>query len=304
MDDSNEEYSNALMAELGNEPETPSEDVQDTSADEPIDNSSEVGETPQEASDEDENQEAIQSGVEDESETPQEPETPQFATKQDVKDAMTEYNQAQTAKIDQVNSLRDEIIQKYYPDGIDQTLRASDGTEIKTAQDIVDMGLTKANGEEFTYEEAAQWIMDQRQSISRNLDEIKDNAVLIAETNQTLLDGMDRIRAEYGDLLATIPEINKQVSDMYLKTLTVDQERGIVTNAPVDIVEYYRSALAPYKQLNDEISRRKEVEAELEKRKAVIGRDDRQGLSQRGTSKSKSNTGDPFVDAFIDELGE
>lgn len=298
MDDSNDEYSSALMEELGNDADTSSEATEDTSTDEAVDTSSEGDETPQEASGEDENQDAIQSKVEDE------PETPQFATKQDVKDAMAEYNQAQTAKIDQVNSLRDEIIQKYYPDGIDQTLRASDGTEIKTAQDIVDMGLTKANGEEFTYEEAAQWIMDQRQSISRNLDEIKDNAVLIAETNQNLLDGMDIIRAEYGDLLATIPEINKQVSDMYLKTLTIDQEKGIVTNAPVDIVEYYRSALAPYKQLNDEISRRKEVEAELEKRKAVIGRDDRQGLSQRGTSKSKSNTGDPFVDAFIDELGE
>lgn len=304
MDDSSEEYSNALMAELGNEPEAPSEDAQDTSADETTDTSSDGGETPQEASGEDENQDGTSNEAEDEPEAPKEPETPQFATKQDIKDAMAEYNQAQTAKIDHVNNLRDEIIQKYYPDGIDQTLRASDGTEIKTAQDIVDMGLTKANGEEFTYEEAAQWIMDQRQSISRNLDEIRDNAALIAETNQSLLDGMDRVRAEYGDLLATIPEINRQVSDMYLKTLIIDQERGIVTNAPVDIVEYYRSALAPYKQLNDEISRRKEVEAELEKRKAVIGRDDRQGLSQRGTSKSKSNTGDPFVDAFIDELGE
>ena len=150
----------------------------------------------------------------------------------------------------------------------------------------------------------AQWIMDQRQSISRNLDEIRDNAMMIAETNQSLLDGMDRVRAEYGDLLATIPEINQQVTNAYLKTLTIDQERGVVTNAPVDMVDFYRMALAPYKQLSSEISRRKEVEAELEKRKAVIGRDDRQGLKQRGTSKSKSNTGDPFVDAFIDELGE
>lgn len=298
MDDSNEEYSNALMAELGNEPETPSEDVQDTGADEMIDSSSEGDETPQGASGEDENQDGTSNEAEDEAETPQ------FATKQDVKDAMAEYNQSQTAKINEVSNLRDEIIQKYYPDGIDQTLRASDGTEIKTAQDIVDMGLTKANGEEFTYEEAAQWIMDQRQSISRNLDEIRDNAMMIAETNQSLLDSMDRVRAEYGDLLATIPEINQQVTNAYLKTLTIDQERGVVTNAPVDMVDFYRMALAPYKQLSEEISRRKEVEAELEKRKAVIGRDDRQGLSQRGTSKSKSNTGDPFVDAFIDELGE
>ena len=304
MDDSNEEYSNALMAELGNEPETPSEDAQDTSADETVDNLSEGDKTPQGASGEGENQDGTSNEVEDEPETPKEPETPQFATKQDIKDAMAEYNQAQTARINEVSNLRDEIIQKYYPDGIDQTLRASDGTEIKTAQDIVDMGLTKANGEEFTYEEAAQWIMDQRQSISRNLDEIRDNAMMIAETNQSLLDGMDRVRAEYGDLLATIPEINQQVTNAYLKTLTIDQERGVVVNAPVDMVDFYRMALAPYKQLSEEIGRRKEVEAELEKRKAVIGRDDRQGLSQRGTSKSKSNTGDPFVDAFIDELGE
>ena len=304
MDDSNEEYSNALMAELGNEPETPSEDAQHTSTDETVDNSSEGDKTPHGASGEDENHDDTSNEVEDEPETPKEPETPQFATKQDIKDAMAEYNQAQTAKINEVSNLRDEIIQKYYPDGIDQTLRASDGTEIKTAQDIVDMGLTKANGEEFTYEEAAQWIMDQRQSISRNLDEIRDNAMMIAETNQSLLDGMDRVRAEYGDLLATIPEINQQVTNAYLKTLTIDQERGVVINAPVDMVDFYRMALAPYKQLSEEISRRKEVEAELEKRKAVIGRDDRQGLSQRGTSKSKSNIGDPFVDAFIDELGE
>ena len=304
MDDSNDEYSSALMEELGNDADTSSEATEDTSTEETVDTSSDGDETQQGASGEDENQDDIQSKANDEVETAQEPETPHYATKQDIKDAMAEYNQAQTDRINEVSTLRDEIIQKYYPDGIDQTLRASDGTEIKTAQDIVDMGLTKANGEEFTYEEAAQWIMDQRQSISRNLDEIRDSAMAVAETNQNLLDSMDRVRAEYGDLLAAIPEINAQVTNAYLKTLTIDQERGVVTNAPVDMVEFYRMALAPYKQLSSEIGRRKEVEAELEKRKAVIGRDDRQGLKQRGTSKSKSNTGDPLVDAFIDELGE
>ena len=239
------------------------------------------------ASDEGENQDAIQSETTDE---PQAPEQPHYATKQDVLDAMAEYNQAQSSRIDRVNNLSNEIIQKYYPNGIDQTLRTTDGTEIKTAQDIVDLGLTKPNGEEYTYEEAAQWIMDQRQQISRNLDEIRDSAMAVAETNQSLLNSMDRVRAEYGDLLAVVPEINAQVTNAYLKTLTIDQERGIVTNAPVDMVEFYRMALAPYKQLAGEIGRRKEIEAELEKRKAVIGRDDRQGLKQRGTSNSKNLT--------------
>ena len=113
MDDSNDEYSSALMEELGNDADTSSEATEDTSTDEAVDTSSEGDGTPQEASGEVENQDTIQNKVEDDPETPQEPETPQFATKQDVKDAMAEYNQAQTAKIDQVNSLRDEIIHKY-----------------------------------------------------------------------------------------------------------------------------------------------------------------------------------------------
>lgn len=300
MDSDNDEYSNALMEELGNEPETPPEEPETTEVEQTTDETSDTSETPQGASDEGENQDAIQSEATDE---PQAPEQPHYATKQDVLDAMAEYNQAQSSRIDEVNNLSNEIIQKYYPNGIDQTLRTTDGTEIKTAQDIVDLGLTKPNGEEYTYEEAAQWIMDQRQQISRNLDEIRDSAMAVAETNQSLLNSMDRVRAEYGDLLAVVPEINAQVTNAYLKTLTIDQERGIVTNAPVDMVEFYRMALAPYKQLAGEIGRRKEIEAELEKRKAVIGRDDRQGLKQRGTSNSKSNTGDKFVDAFIDELG-
>lgn len=300
MDSDNDEYSNALMEELGNEPETPPEEPETPEVEQTTDETSDTSETPQGASDEGENQDAIQSEATDE---PQAPEQPHYATKQDVLDAMAEYNQAQSSRIDEVNNLSNEIIQKYYPNGIDQTLRTTDGTEIKTAQDIVDLGLTKPNGEEYTYEEAAQWIMDQRQQISRNLDEIRDSAMAVAETNQSLLNSMDRVRAEYGDLLAVVPEINAQVTNAYLKTLTIDQERGIVTNAPVDMVEFYRMALAPYKQLAGEIGRRKEIEAELEKRKAVIGRDDRQGLKQRGTSNSKSNTGDKFVDAFIDELG-
>ena len=68
MDDSNDENINALPEELGNGPEIPSEGAEDTSADEPIDTSSEDDKTPQEASGEDENQDAIQSKVEDEPE--------------------------------------------------------------------------------------------------------------------------------------------------------------------------------------------------------------------------------------------
>ena len=89
----------------------------------------------------------------------------------------------------------------------------------------------------------------------------------------------------------------------YLKTLTIEPRARDSYERPVDMVEFYRMALAPYKQLAGEIGRRKEIEAELEKRKAVIGRDDRQGLkTTRHESIVKANTGDKFVDAFIDEV--
>ena len=66
MDDSSEEYSSALMEELGNDADTSSEATEDTSTDEAVDTSSEGDGTPQEASGEVENQDAIQSKVEDE----------------------------------------------------------------------------------------------------------------------------------------------------------------------------------------------------------------------------------------------
>lgn len=135
MDDSSEEYSNALMAELGNEPEAPSEDAQDTSADETTDTSSDGGETPQEASGEDENQDGTSNEAEDE------PETPQFATKQDIKDAMAEYNQAQTAKIDHVNNLRSLITLKI----------ASNVSILSSSTELTSTGAVSSNGEEDTY---------------------------------------------------------------------------------------------------------------------------------------------------------
>lgn len=287
----------ALVNELDGD-STTSNDAVDAPVEETTNQSSETVDTQQQAQDEPDTQQ--QDNVAEYSEAATEP---TYATKQDVYDALSQYNNDQSAHVDKLNQIKQELISTYYPDGIDTTLRFSDGTEIKTAQDIVDMGVEKANGELFTYEEAAQWVMDQRQRISQNVEEIQSSAEQLATLNQDLLDGTERVRQLYGDILEADPQVAAEVTQAYLQTLNIDQERGVVIGAPIDIVEFYRLALAPYKQMNDEIAKRKELEAELEKRKGVISRDDRAGLRMSGQSREKSNTGDDILDAFIDELG-
>lgn len=287
----------ALVNELDGD-STTSNDAVDAPVEETTNQSSETVDTQQQAQDEPDTQQ--QDNVAEDSEAATET---TYATKQDVYDALSQYNNDQSARVDNLNQIKQELINTYYPDGIDTTLRFSDGTEIKTAQDIVDMGVEKANGELFTYEEAAQWVMDQRQRISQNLEEIQSSAEQLATLNQDLLSGTERVRQLYGDILEADPQMAAEITQAYLQTLNIDQERGVVIGAPIDIVEFYRLALAPYKQMNDEMAKRKELEAELEKRKGVISRDDRAGLRMSGQSREKSNTGDDMLDAFIDELG-
>ena len=293
----------ALVNELDGD-STTSNDAVDAPVEETTNQSSETADTQQQAQDEPDTQQQDDVAEYSEAATePTEPTEPTYATKQDVYDALSQYSNDQSARVDNLNQIKQELISTYYPDGIDTTLRFSDGTEIKTAQDIVDMGVEKANGELFTYEEAAQWVMDQRQRISQNVEEIQGSAEQLATLNQDLLDGTERVRQLYGDILEADPQVAAEVTQAYLQTLNIDQERGVVIGAPIDIVEFYRLALAPYKQMNDEIAKRKELEAELEKRKGVISRDDRTGLRMSGQSREKSNTGDDMLDAFIDELG-
>jgi hypothetical protein len=220
-----------------------------------------------------------------------------------VLDAMREYNQQTTERVDTVNTARDEIIKVMHPEGIDKNIYDTSGNVIKTAQDIVDRELLNPKtNEPFTYEQAASWLMDSQRQMNENVEELNSYAENIAETNISLSEGNRQVMSQWGDVLNSMPNVAEQLAETYIKTIEFDKTGSYVVKAPVDPVTFYDMALAPYLELATTMSELQTMKDNAAQQEAVAERDERIGLPQRGTSKVKSNTGDPMLDALMDEL--
>lgn len=234
-------------------------------------------------------------------------EEPKFATKQDVMDAIRETGQETAQRVTKVNSARDEIIDKLYPEGIDKNVYDSNGKVIKTAQDIVDRGLiNERTGEPYTYEEAASFMLEAGRKTAENLEELNSWAENVAEQNITLIESNHRVMDKWGDTLKSLPKEDvEKLAAQYISTLEFDKTNSYVTKVVISPEQFYDIALAPYAQLNEALAKNAEYEAEAKRLRDEAEQAERSGLPpQRGTSATKSNTGDPMVDALIDEMNK
>jgi len=238
-----------------------------------------------------------------EGEKPVEEEAPKFATKSDVIDAMREYNQQTTERVSTINNARDEIIKVIHPEGIDKNIYDTNGNVIKTAQDIVDRELLNPKtNEPFTYEQAASWLMDSQRQMNENVEELMSFAENLAETNISLSESNHQVMEKWGDVLNAMPNVAKELAENYVKTIEFDKTGSYVVKAPIDPMTFYSMALAPYMQLAETMGELENMKASTVQQEQEAERDERISLPQRGTSKVKANTGDPMLDALMDEL--
>ena len=237
-----------------------------------------------------------------------EPEAPKFATKDDVAAALREYNQETTGRVEAVHSAAEEIISKLHPEGIDRNLYDSNGNVIKTAQDIVDRGLLNPRtGEPFEYEEAASWILAAQQQMNKNFEEIQNYATEIAEQNIQLSESSKRVMEKWGDVLNSLPQDKREeLAEKYLtKQLEFAPDGSYITKVNMTPEEYYDLILEPYKDLSSVMAEKQRLEDEAKQRAQAAEQAERSGLPpQRGTSETKANTGDPMLDALIDEMAK
>lgn len=308
MDD---EFTTALMEEFGEAPpETPT-------VEEPAEAVAEEQVAPEEQQEEEKAEEETPAEVPESEETPEgepaEPqveEEPKLVTKADVVDAMREYNQEQSKYVDKLSEVREEVISKIHPEGITKDIYDTNGEVIKTAQDIVDRNLLNPRtSEPFTYEEAASWLMDAQKTMNQNIEELNKYAGDIAEINLSLSESNQRVMDKWSDVLQSMPKVAEQLAEAYVKTLEFDKTGSYVTKAPIDPVEFYDLALAPYRQLNETLAEKqaleeaqKKFEEEQKQREAEVERDERIDVPRRGESRVKANTGDSFLDALLDEM--
>lgn len=231
------------------------------------------------------------------------------ATKEDIAAAIREYNQETTGRVEKVDQARKEIISKLHPEGIDTTIYDTNGNAIKTAQDIVDRGITKDNGEPYTYEEAASFMLEAGKKMAENIEELENWAGEVAEKNISLMEGNQRVMAKWGETLKTLSkETVKMIADTYMnKQLTFDKEGNYVTDMRMTPEEFYDTVMAPYSEFNATVRAQEEAEADRKAAEETAAKQaeqqERSGIPpQRGTSEVKSNTGNPMLDALVDEM--
>jgi hypothetical protein len=245
--------------------------------------------------------------------------TPTFATKQDIKDALSERETESSQRVTKLNQGKKEVIDKLYPEGIDQSIYDDNGKVVKTAQDIVDRGLiNRETGEPFNYDEAASFMLKAQQQSAANVKELEDYAEGVAEKNINLLEGNQRVIAKWGDTFKTMPkETVENLAAEYVRTqLKFDKTNSYMTEMNMTPEDFYAIVMSPYSNLKTSVDKETAAatkKAEADAAAAKKAEDDAKiaeqeerngGFPQRGSSKTKSNTGDVNLDALVDALNE
>lgn len=291
-----DEFTSALNEEFGLTPEVEEPKTEEPETEEPA------------PADEPKTETVEETANRKEEEAVTEPEAPKFATKDDVAAALREYSQETTGRVEAVHSAAEEIISKLHPEGIDRNLYDSNGNVIKTAQDIVDRGLLNPRtNQPFEYEEAASWILAAQQQMNKNFEELQNYAADIAEQNIQLSESSKRVMEKWGDVLNSLPQDKREkFAEQYLtKQLQFAPDGSYITKVNMTPEEFYDIILEPYTELSSVMAEKQRLETEAKQRDQAAELAERSGLPpQRGTSATKANTGDPMVDALIDEMAK
>ena len=234
-----------------------------------------------------------------------------FATKDDIKAALREMDAEKKTYESDHKGMQNEVLEKLFPEGVDRVLRDSDGDPINGIDDLTKL-VNPKTGDLFTEEEAGRWLLEAQQKLNQDIQQLEAYASDIVDTNISLKDGSDRVAELYGDLLKSIPDMADQLLEAYSKTLVRDPKTGIVIKAPVDVVEFYNIALAPYKDVAAKAAEQAEADkkaadeaakkaAEEKKKQEKTNQSERADLKPKGKSKlPKSEDDEAWDNAYED----
>lgn len=150
--------------------------------------------------------------------------------------------QAEVAK--QESEMREDIAKELFPNRRTQILD-SDGDVVATVQDVMKLR-NSATGKAFTEDEATSWLLKAQQSL--NAEIAKDDAQIekIAAVNLDLHDQADSVKAKYGALLRTMPDVAKEIVAEFNASLKTDPKTGYILEAPLNMERFFDIAMKPY----------------------------------------------------------
>lgn len=173
-------------------------------------------------------------------------------------------------------------------------LQDSDGDPIRTIDDVQKL-INPNTKKNFTEEEAGAWLLAAQQHLNKKVAETDKQVKEISEVNLSLKDQADNVREKWGDLLKTMPQLNKQLYAEWQNTLVKDEKSDIIIKAPVSLERFFDTALAGYAKLAERLAKEAEADKDGKANKDKKEQDrkdekeDRSDVQQRG----KPNTQDP-----------
>lgn len=220
------------------------------------------------------------------------------STKEAVKEALQEIETSKADRSAKVESLRLEVAKTLYPEGLDRTLRDSDGDPIRGIDDLTKL-INPKTGDFFTEEEAGSWLLSAQQKLNQQVQQVEAFIEDVAETNLQLEEGAARVVQKYEKVLTANPDLKDRLLAGYNKTLVKDPKTGIAIKAPVDVVEFFDLALEPMlKQQAAEADAAAKAAKEAEERAKKTRQQERGDLKPSGKAEQLQPEDKEWAEAY------
>lgn len=222
------------------------------------------------------------------------------ATKQAVKEALQEIETSKTDRSTALENYKAEVAKSFYPNGIDRTLRDSDGDPITSIDDLTKLINPKTN-DYFTEEEAGSYLLSAQQKLNKDVQEVEKFIEDVAETNLSIEEGAKRVAEKYGEVLSKNTELKDRLLQAYNKTLIKDPNTGVAIRTTMEVEEFFDLALEPLianQTAEAEAAAKAAKEAEEAAKKAAkTNQSERGDLKPSGKSESLSPEDEEWAEA-------
>lgn len=226
-----------------------------------------------------------------------------YAPKDAIKEALKELELESRRDNEVKSQLKDAVLERLYPEGIDRQLRDSDGDPIRGIDDLMQLENPKTGGL-FTEDEAGQWLLSAQQKLNTEVEKMESYAERVVEVDANLRDGANRVEQVYGEILTKHPEVADRIQEQYSKTMVRDPNSGLIIDMPVDIVEFYATALSGYSEAEQLRQQQAEAEARSQAEQKRASQHERADLTRVGTASTLNREDKGWAEAMDEYYNE
>lgn len=202
--------------------------------------------------------------------------------------AVRETRQTQREIARQEQEMKEEIRRELFSDKPTQLLDA-DGDPIKTIEDV-QQRRNSVTGKAFTEEEAAAWLLKAQKNLNEQVAADEKEVERIATVNLDLHDQADAVKARFGALMKSMPDVAKKIVTKFNSTLKTDPKTGFILDSPNNMEDYFELALEAYalqdtqlKALNELETKKQQEEKEAKRKQTRQDRSDVYGSGKIDT---------------------